>query len=111
MPGDPKTLWRDYQTKKVDAKTAIELLRAKSLADGFRYYIGFNTRDGWLEIFKTNMTGEKAAPEPSPEVIDAYLKEKNLYLFASKGGWVTIRRIPKEVVTNAERLPDVRSPD
>lgn len=111
MPSDPKQLWREYQTKRVDAKTALEILKVKSLAEGWRYYIGFNTKDGWLEVFKTKLPPKEAPKALSPEEIDAYLLEKNLYLFASKGGWVTIRRVPKEVVEDAERLPDVRSPN
>lgn len=99
MP-NPKDLVRDFRTKRVSAAEALELLRAKSLADGVRYYIGFNTRDGWLEIFKTSdevveRMGKPAARELSAEEIDQHLMEKGLYLFASRGGWVTIRRIPR----------------
>lgn len=108
----------DYKKYKVSAAQALDLLKTKSLAEGVWYYVGVNTRDGWVEIFKTSKgalaaleeVGKPIAKELTADEIEAFLKEKNLYFFASKGGWVTIRRVPKGA-DDEERLPTVRSPD
>lgn len=84
---------RNYLNNRVSAAEALDLLRKKSLVDGLFYYIGINKFDGWVEVFK--------ATEPitdyvlSADEIDVLLLEKGLYLFASPGGWVTIRKVPK----------------
>lgn len=95
----------DYKNKRVDAAKALEILNSKSLADGSFYYIGLNKKDGWIEVFKSNTP----APDNilSVEEIDKMLAERNLYILAEKGGFVTIRRIPP----NADTLSDVRAAD
>lgn len=111
MATDLKILLSHYKTGKVDANRALEILKAKSLADGYFYYIGFNKKDGWIEIFKTSESyTDDPAKQLSAEEIDAYLASKSLYIYASPGGWVTIRRIPKGA-EDAGHVPTMRSPD
>lgn len=93
MPVSEANLYRAYLNNRVNAAQALEALRLKSLSDGYFYYIGFNQyRPDIIEIFKSKIEGSQL----SAEEIDRALAEKCLYIFKSKGGWLTIRRIPPD---------------
>lgn len=93
MNAKQKMMLDHYRKYRVPAAEALDVLKAKNLADGSRYYIGFNKRDGWLEVFRSDIP-LKPGQELNAEQIDAYLEENGLYLFMSRAGWVTIRKLP-----------------
>lgn len=94
---------RQYFNNKVNAKEAQEFLDSKILADGKFYFFGFNLYDGQIEIFKSMKESDRERAL-TPDVVDAVLKEKGLYIYKSPGGWVTIRKVPE----NADKVLPLR---